>query len=84
MHILNLLTTIERLERDILDRRASGELTPREAEILLSGDIEVYFSDFLKRRNEENWSTDEDCLIFRNFYQNSLCTTVYTLHVDDV
>ena len=68
--ILNLTTFIERKERDIIDRKASGELTAKEAEILLTGDVEVYFSDFMKKREEENWSTDDDCLRFRNVYQS--------------
>jgi len=63
--ILNLTTFIERKERDIVDRKASGELTAKEAEILLTGDVEVYFSDFMKKREEENWSTDDDCIRFR-------------------
>ena len=67
--ILNLTTFIERKERDIVDRKASGELTAKEAEILLTGDVEVYFSDFMKKREEENWSTDDDCIRFRNVYQ---------------
>ena len=70
MHIVNLTTTVQRKEREIIDRKASGDLTAKEAEILMTGDVEVYFSDFLKKRIEENWSTEEDCLRFRNFYQN--------------
>ena len=70
MHIVNLTTFVQRKEREIVDRKASGDLTGKEAEILLTGDVEVYFSDFLKKRNEENWSTEDDCLRFRNFYQN--------------
>ena len=48
-----------------MDRKATGELTAREAEILLTGDVEVYFSDFMKKREEENWSTEDDSLRFR-------------------
>ena len=70
MHIVNLTTTVQRKEREIIDRKASGDLTAKEAEILMTGDVEVYFSDFLKKRIDENWSTEEDCLRFRNFYQN--------------
>ena len=70
MHIVNLTTTVQRKEREIIDRKASGDLTAKEAEILMTGDVEVYFSDFLKKRIEENWSTEEDCLRFRNFFQN--------------
>jgi len=63
--IINLITFLERKEREIVDRKATGDLTPKEAEILLTGDVEVYFSDFIKRRNEENWSTENSCLRFR-------------------